>query len=82
MTKSNNQATFRELYNLEVEKDAKRPSAAQQFIAKIAQITMKSETTVKMWLYTEQKPDELTKAVIAQALKTSPDALFPKQQVL
>ena len=77
MVKGIKQATFRELYNLEVQKDAQRPSAAQQFIAEIARITMKKEQTVRMWLYSDQVPDELTKAVISQKLNISADVLFP-----
>ena len=77
MAKTTNQATFRELYDMEVKKDALRPSAAKQFITEIAKLTHRQEAPVRMWLYTDQIPDELAKSVIARKFKTTADVLFP-----
>lgn len=65
--------TFKELYLREKEK----PSPAQSFIKEIAQLTKRSEVTVRMWILGRQVPDALAKSMIAEYLGISEDALFP-----
>ena len=66
--------SFKELY----ESAKSRPTPAQAFIAEVAQLTHKSEQTIKMWLLGRQQPDELACAVIAKHFNVSPDTLFPQ----
>ena len=75
MTK--NKMTFSDLYKAELAKPAKS-TYAQDFINKIAEVTMKSAGTVHMWLYSDQRPDALTQKILADYLKTTPETLFPK----
>ena len=70
------QKTFKELYE-----DAKiLPTPAASFVTKIAEITHKTENTVRMWLSGNQQPDELTKSVIADYLKSDINTLFPAKK--
>lgn len=65
--------TFKQLYE-----DAKRePTPAAAFVAKVAEITHRTETTVRMWLSGNQTPDELAKSVIAQHFNSDINTLFP-----
>ena len=66
--------TFKQLY--EAEKSKKTP--AQQFIADVAKLTHKTETTVKMWIMGRQVPDELTQSIIAQQYDVDATTLFTK----
>ncbi len=69
--------SFREIY----EGYAKRPplpTPRKEFIKRIADVTKKSETTVKMWVMGRQVPDALTKDVLAKELKVPAAALFPQ----
>lgn len=63
--------TFIEIYN-------KHRDAGAAFVTAIAQVTCKSEITVRQWLYGTQKPDKLTKSVIADYLGSDIDTLFPE----
>lgn len=65
--------TFKDYYLAE----GKKPTPRQAFIAEIARITKKSETTVKQWVNGIQTPDALTRHVIANRLKCDPETLFP-----
>lgn len=68
-------ATFKELYDA-----AKaQPTPAAAFVAKVAELTHRSETTVRMWLVGAQTPDELVISILAKHFGTSPDDLFPSK---
>lgn len=69
----NNKKTFKEMY--EAERD--KPTAAQEFIAMVANMTHRSTNTVKMWLSGRQVPDELARTIIAQHFKCDAEQLFP-----
>jgi hypothetical protein len=67
--------TFREIYdNIEPVK-VQSPKAA--WISRIAEITKRSEHSVKMWLTGRQIPDALAQSIIAEELETPADELFP-----
>lgn len=66
--------TFQQLY----EDEKQKPTAAQLFISKVAEITHRQETTVRMWLSGRQTPDELAKSIIAKEFDMSVNDLFPK----
>lgn len=68
--------TFKELY----EEAKKMPTPAQAFISEIAELTHRSEFTVRMWLSGQQVPDELVQAVIAKRYDVNIDGLFPKSE--
>lgn len=65
--------TFRDLY----EDEKKKPTAAQKFVTEVATLTKRSETTIRMWISGQQKPDELAKSVIAEKFGQSVQTLFP-----
>ena len=66
--------TFKQIY----EEERNKPTAAQQFISEVAEITHKSQMTVKMWLVGRQTPDELTQSVLANHFGVKAEKLFPK----
>lgn len=68
--------TFADLY----EAAKKMPSPGAIFIKEVAELTHRSENTVRMWIWGRQQPDELTKDVIAKHFKVSADTLFPAMQ--
>lgn len=53
------------------------PTPPQEFIKALAQLTHRTEKTVRFWLSGTQEPDLLTKEVIAQWLETPVEVLFP-----
>lgn len=55
--------------------DASSPQT--KFVRRIADATLKSEFTVKMWLTGRQTPDQLTQSVIARELGVPVEGLFP-----
>ena len=63
--------TFKEIYDEKVK-------AGADFVAAIAERTCKTEGTVRQWLYGAQKPDALTKSVIADYLGATTEELFPE----
>lgn len=65
--------TFRELYRAEL----KKPTPASVFISRVAEVTMRKENTVRMWLAGRQQPDKLAKEKIAELLGVDADGLFP-----
>lgn len=69
------QKTFRNLY----EDEKKKATAAQLFVSRVATLTKRSETTVRMWISGHQVPDELAKSVIAQEFGADINSLFPKE---
>lgn len=68
--------TFKELYNEELNK----PTAAQQFIKKVSELTHRSEATIRKWLSGTQYPDELTRVIIADKFNVDADFLFPRKE--
>jgi hypothetical protein len=70
--------TFREIY----EGYAKRPplpTPRKEFVRRMADVTKKSEATVKMWVIGRQVPDALTQEVLAKELNVPAEVLFPKE---
>jgi len=65
--------TFHDFY----EAAKARPTPAQQFIEDIAELTSKSEYTVRKWIARQQVPDKLTQNVIAKHFGCTADGLFP-----
>lgn len=68
--------SFTELYN----ESKSKPTPAQEFVADVAKITHRSETTVRMWLSGQQIPDMLVQSVIAEHFGVEADGLFPERQ--
>lgn len=68
--------TFLNLY----EAAKKKPNPGAIFIKEVAELTHRSENTVRMWIWGRQQPDDLTKEVIAKHFNVSPDTLFPAIQ--
>lgn len=65
--------TFKELYD----EERRKPTAAQQFIRDVSELTHRSEVTVRFWLSGRQVPDELAKTIIAEKYGVDPTHLFP-----
>ena len=66
--------TLKDLYN-----EAKNePTPAQKFIAEVAEITNRSEVTVRMWLFGGQIPDPNVARTIGSHFNVDPDTLFEK----
>lgn len=68
--------TFRELYDEELRK----PTAAQQFIRDVSELTHRSEATVRFWLSGRQVPDELAQTIIAKKYNVDVKHLFPAKE--
>ena len=64
--------TLKELYLEEKEK----PTPAQLFVTRIAEITCREESTVRQWLSGIQTPNQRAKERIATALGCDVDVLF------
>lgn len=47
------------------------------WVKRIAEVTKKSEITVRMWLCGRQTPDSLAQDVISKELGVPPEELFP-----
>lgn len=77
-----NAKSFRELYD-EVWGPARKASdAARIFIERAAKVTMRSETTVRMWLCGKQQPDALAQSALSAEFGIPAEQLFPpKNQV-
>ena len=72
----NAQKTFKEFYT-----EAKNnPTPGQVFVRDIAKLTCSNEITVRLWISGRQRPDALAQRVLAEHFRTTPDALFPKQE--
>lgn len=65
--------TLKELYD----KARKNPTPGLVFIAEVAEVTKKSEITVRRWISGEVIPDALTRSVLASHFKCKPQELFP-----
>jgi len=72
MTKELIKKSFTELY-LERKNE---PTPAQRFINEVAELTKRSEQTVRMWLSGVQIPDPNVKKVIGMHFNVDPDTLF------
>ena len=64
--------TFREIY---FEVDNTTPK--ETWIKRIAKVTMRSESAVRMWIGGRQVPDPLVQSVIAKELGVAVEGLFP-----
>ena len=65
--------TFNDFY----QQAKNEPTAAQKFIAEIAELTNRSEITVRKWLSGENVPDDETKKLLAEHFNVKPQELFP-----
>lgn len=68
--------TFKEFYLVEKNK----PTPAQILIKEIAELTKRSENTIRMWLLEKQEPDALAKSLIAEKFGVNPESLFPPRK--
>ncbi len=68
--------TFQELYL----KEKAKPTAAEQFIGRIAKVCECSEFTVRMWIAGKQIPNRLAQKVIAEELGVDINELFTVEQ--
>lgn len=68
--------SFFDLY----EEERKKPTAAQMFVKKIANLTHRTELTVRQWLSGQQTPDELVQSIIAREYGVKIETLFPKER--
>lgn len=66
------QKSFTQLY-LERKNE---PTPAQKFISEVAELTNRSEQTVRMWLSGVQTPDPNVSKVIGMHFNVDPDTLF------
>ena len=77
-----NAKSFRELYD-EVWGPAREASEnAREFIRRCAEVTKRSEVTVRMWLCGKQVPDALAQDVLANELGIPASVLFPKKNLV
>ncbi len=53
------------------------PTPADEFVAKLCEVTHRREVTVRGWLSGKFRPDINTQIVLAQYLHTDTDSLFP-----
>lgn len=67
--------TFKEIYNLEKTK----LTPCQNFIKEVAEVTRKSESTVRTWISGAVVPDELTKKVLSDHFGIPEDELFKEE---
>ena len=58
------------------EKERLKPTPIQNFIKEICKVTAKTEAAVYRWISGRCSPDELTKRVLAEHFKTTPEELF------
>jgi hypothetical protein len=72
MTNQLEKKSFTELY-LERKNE---PTPAQRFINEVAELTKRSEQTVRMWLSGVQIPDQNVMKVIGMHFNVDPDTLF------
>ena len=72
MAKTLEKKTLNDLYN-----EAKQePTPAQRFISEVAELTKRSEQTVRMWLSGVQIPDPNVTENIARHFNVDPESLF------
>ncbi|MBD5242075.1 MAG: hypothetical protein HDS59_08365 [Barnesiella sp.] len=68
--------TLRQIY----ERERQKPTAVQSFVDELCQVTAKTPVSVYRWVTGRVEPDELTKRVLAEHLKTTPEELFPSKK--
>lgn len=73
--------TFKQCYN-NLPRAVAVSSPKQEFITRIATITERSETTVRLWLNGTNGIDKLCKRIIAEELKQPVEILFPEEEVV
>lgn len=73
MNKNMGTKSFKQIYD---GLDSASPQA--HFVKRIAEATLRTELTVKMWLTGRQTPDPLTQSVIAKELGVPAQGLFPE----
>lgn len=66
--------SFKECYE-----EVSTMSPKKMWIQRIAQVTHRSEATVRMWLSGRQVPEELIQEIIAKELGVPVEGLFPKE---
>ena len=68
--------TFKEIY----QDERMKPTPAQVFIQKIADVTCRESSTVRQWLSGTQTPNSKAKERIAEALNRTVEELFPANE--
>jgi len=68
--------SFREIYDSLPTPETPKSN----FIKEIAQLTLKSENTVRQWLSGRQMPDALTQQMISKKLSIPSNVLFPENK--
>ena len=63
--------TLQEIYQREKAKP-------RNLVKELCEVTAKTPVSVYRWVNGKTEPDELTKRVLAEHLKTTPEELFPK----
>ncbi len=58
----------------------KEPSPSRKFIRELAELTNRSELTVRLWLSGHHEPEPLIAQIIAKAYDLDPETLFPKEE--
>ena len=61
------------------EEQKKMPTPADEFVAKLCEVTHRREVTVRGWISGKFRPDINTQIVLAQFLRTDASSLFPPQ---
>lgn len=67
--------SFKECYE-----EVSTMSPKKMWIQRIAQVTHRSEATVRMWLSGRQVPEELIQEIISKELGVPVEGLFPKEE--
>lgn len=73
-----NEQTFREVY-FSIPNETVT-TKRKVFIQKIADLTKKSENTVRCWISGVQAPDKLTASILEKELGISASELFPETE--
>lgn len=59
-------------------KEKARPTPASSFVKSIAELTNRSETTVRKWLAGDSMPDHNVKVILSRHFAIPYDELFPE----
>lgn len=71
--------TLRGLY-LQAKSMKPEVSPGQLFIDEVAELTHRAETTVRMWIYGKQTPDDFIKTVLSKHFGIPVEELFPPKK--
>ena len=71
-TMAGRKISLRELY----EELRKQPSPSRKFIKELAELTNRSELTVRLWLTGHHEPEPLIAQLIAKTYDLDPDTIF------